>query len=139
MSSVRVAINGFGTIGKRVARAVQAQPDMSVSGVTKTGPSHGCALAERLNLPLYCTSDDENDIAAFAESGYRAVGGLSALLSNSDIVIDCAPGKLGHANHQKYVDAGIKHIFQGGEKHSLSGELHIAANHKRTWVPEGQE
>ena len=59
MSSVRVAINGFGTIGKRVARAVQAQPDLSVSGGTKTGPSHGCALAERLNLPLYCTSDDQ--------------------------------------------------------------------------------
>ena len=72
MSSVRVAINGFGTIGKRVARAVQAQPDMSVSGVTKTGPSHGCVLAERLKLPLYCTSDNENDIAAFGEAGYLA-------------------------------------------------------------------
>ena len=63
MPDVRVAINGFGTIGKRVARAVQAQPDMVVSGVTKTGPSHGCSLAERLGLPLYCTSDDKSDIA----------------------------------------------------------------------------
>ena len=74
MSSVRVAINGFGTIGKRVARAIQAQPDMRVSGVTKTGPSHGCGLAKRLNLPLYCTGDDQEDIAAFEEGGYHAEG-----------------------------------------------------------------
>lgn len=138
MSSVRVAINGFGTIGKRVARAVQAQPDMSVSGVTKTGPSHGCGLAQRLKLPLYCTSDDQEDIAAFEKGGYHAEGGLSDLLADSDIVIDCAPGKMGHANHQKYVDAGIKHIFQGGEKHSLTGLSYTSsANHKENIDADG--
>ena len=65
MTGVRVAINGFGTIGKRVAKAVQAQPDMIVSGVTKTGPSHGCALAERFGIPLYCTDDSPERIMSF--------------------------------------------------------------------------
>ena len=41
----RVAINGFGTIGKRVADAVDAQDDMEIVGVTKTRPSFGCDLA----------------------------------------------------------------------------------------------
>ena len=33
---IKVAINGYGTIGKRVADAVDAQDDMTVVGVTKT-------------------------------------------------------------------------------------------------------
>jgi len=36
---IKVAINGYGTIGKRVADAVDAQDDMSIIGVTKTSPS----------------------------------------------------------------------------------------------------
>ena len=35
MGTIRVAINGFGTIGKRVADAVDAQDDMEVVGVTR--------------------------------------------------------------------------------------------------------
>ncbi|RLF70403.1 MAG: glyceraldehyde-3-phosphate dehydrogenase, partial [Thermoplasmata archaeon] len=36
---VKVGINGYGTIGKRVADAVAAQSDMEIVGVTKTRPS----------------------------------------------------------------------------------------------------
>jgi len=54
---VKVAINGFGTIGKRVAQAVACQDDMEIVGVTKTRPSFGCDLAVKMNLPLYCTYD----------------------------------------------------------------------------------
>ena len=34
--TVKVAINGYGTIGKRVADAVRAQDDMEISGVVKS-------------------------------------------------------------------------------------------------------
>ena len=47
MARVKVAINGYGTIGKRVADAIDAQDDMEVVGVTKTGPSFGCEMALR--------------------------------------------------------------------------------------------
>ena len=36
---VKVAINGYGTIGKRVADAVSKQDDMKVIGVVKTRPT----------------------------------------------------------------------------------------------------
>ena len=85
---IRVAINGFGTIGKRVADAVDAQDDMVVAGVTKTGPSFGCDLAARKGFPLYCTNDDSDRIAAFAEGGYDCKGGLSDLLAAADVVVD---------------------------------------------------
>ncbi|MGB0490326.1 MAG: glyceraldehyde-3-phosphate dehydrogenase, partial [Candidatus Poseidoniaceae archaeon] len=56
--TIRVAINGYGTIGKRVADAVAAQDDMTVVGVTKTRPSFGCDLAVRKGYPLFCTFDE---------------------------------------------------------------------------------
>ena len=45
--SIKVAINGYGTIGKRVADAVACQDDMEIIGVTKTRPAFGCDLAVR--------------------------------------------------------------------------------------------
>ena len=130
MESIKVAVNGFGTIGKRVADAVDAQDDMEIIGVTKTGPSFGCDLAVKKGFPLYCTFDDAERIAAFAEQGYQCKGGLSDLLSVADIVIDCAPGKMGAGNIAKYKAAGIKHIFQGGERHDLTGLSYTScANH----------
>ena len=90
--TIRVAINGYGTIGKRVADAVAAQSDMEVVGVTKTRPSFGCDLAVRKGYPLFCTFDDADRIAAFAASGYDCSGGISDLLSLCDVVVDCSPG-----------------------------------------------
>ena len=135
---IRVAINGFGTIGKRVADAVDAQDDIVVAGVTKTVPSFGCDLAIRKGFPLYCTHDDSDRIAAFEEGGYECQGGLSDLLASADVVVDCAPGKRGAENLSKYKTAGIKHIFQGGEKHDLTGLSYTScANHNSNWNADG--
>jgi len=138
MSSIKVAINGFGTIGKRVADAVDAQEDMEIVGVTKTGPSFGCDLAVKKGFPLYCTFDDADRIAAFAASGYECNGGLSDLLAIADVVVDCSPGKMGADNLAKYQAAGIKHLFQGGEKHDLTGRSYTSsANHAENLGVDG--
>jgi glyceraldehyde-3-phosphate dehydrogenase (NAD(P)) len=39
----------------------------------------------------------------------------------SDVIVDCTPGKFGASNHKMYSDAGVKAMFQGGEKHDLTG------------------
>ena len=138
MESTKVAINGFGTIGKRVADAVDAQDDMEVVGVTKTGPSFGCELAIKKGFPLYCTFDDKERISLFEKKGYSCSGGLSDLLSIADVVVDCAPGKLGAENLEKYRSAGVKYIFQGGEKHTLTGLSYTSsANHKENLNAKG--
>ncbi len=136
--SIKVAINGFGTIGKRVADAVDAQDDMEIVGVTKTGPSFGCDLAVKKGFPLYCTYDDADRIARFAEQGYECHGGLSDLLAIADVVVDCSPGKLGAENLAKYQKAGIKYMFQGGEKHALTGMSYTSsANHAENLNAQG--
>ena len=138
MSVIKVAINGFGTIGKRVADAVDAQDDMGIVGVTKTGPSFGCNLAVKKGFPLYCTFDDADRIANFANGGYDCKGGLSDLLAIADVVIDCSPGKTGAENLAKYQAAGVKYLFQGGEKHALTGRSYTSsANHEENMGVEG--
>jgi len=81
-------------------------------------------------FPLYCTSDDSERIARFSEQGYFCQGGISDLLAASDIVVDCSPGHLGAENRAIYLKKGIKHIFQGGEEHALTGRSYSSsANH----------
>ena len=135
---VKVAINGYGTIGKRVADAIDAQDDMEIIGVTKTRPSFGCDLAVRKGYPLYCTYDADDKIAAFEPAGYDCKGGLSDLLSVADIVIDCSPGKVGAQNKEIYQKAGIKWIFQGGEKHAMTEMSYTSSgNHAENMNVEG--
>ena len=129
--TIKVAINGYGTIGKRVADAVDAQGDMEIIGVTKTRPAFGCDLAVRKGFPLYCTYDEPAKIEAFGKAGYECHGGLSDLLAKADVVVDCSPGKVGAANKERYVAAGVKYIFQGGEKHAMAGLSYTSsANHE---------
>ena len=138
VNAIKVAINGYGTIGKRVADAVDAQDDMEVVGVTKTAPSFGCNLAVKKEFPLYCTSDETKRISSFSESRFECCGGLSNLLSIADVVIDCSPGNVGSDNLSKYQDAGVKYIFQGGEKHELTGLSYTSsANHTENLNAEG--
>ena len=136
--TIKVAINGYGTIGKRVADAVDAQDDMEIVGVTKTRPSFGCDLAVRKGYPIYCTFDETERISAFSDAGYECHGGLSDLLSIADVVVDCSPGKVGASNKEKYQSAGIKWIFQGGEKHSMTERSYTSsANHEQNMNVKG--
>ena len=56
--SVKVAINGYGTIGKRVAEAVSRQDDMQVIGVSKTKPSFEAFAAQENKYPLFVAKAD---------------------------------------------------------------------------------
>jgi glyceraldehyde-3-phosphate dehydrogenase (NAD(P)) len=60
-------------------------------------------------------------VKVFQEAGVEVAGTLDDLLSAADIVVDAAPGKLGAANKAAYERAGVKAIFQGGEKHETAG------------------
>ena len=128
---VKVAINGYGTIGKRVAAAISCQEDMEIVGVTKTGPSFGCELAVKNGFDLYSTADTTESVRKFHEGGYDCKGTLGDLLKLVDVVVDCSPGKYGESNYSKYLEAGVKSIFQGGEKHALTGMSYTSsANHE---------
>jgi len=116
---VRVAINGYGTIGKRVADAIALQDDMAVVGVTKTRPSYEAKMAIKRGFDLFVAVPD--NIPQFETAGLKVSGTLDDLLKKCDVVVDCTPGKIGPQNLEIYKRAGVKSIFQGGEKHELTG------------------
>jgi len=116
---VNVAINGYGTIGKRIADAVAAQDDMSVVGVTKTKPDFEAKLAVEKGYELYAAVPEKQD--DFKKAGVKIAGTIRDLLKHADIVVDCAPGGVGAENKPMYKKAGVKAIFEGGEKHEVAG------------------
>jgi glyceraldehyde-3-phosphate dehydrogenase (NAD(P)) len=113
MAPVRVAVNGYGTIGKRVADAVAAQPDMTLVGVAKTRPNFEAELAQARGYAIYVAGD--GDPAAFRAAGIEVRGGLDEMVRTCDVVVDCAPESVGRKNAETYRKVGVRAIFQGGE------------------------
>ena len=110
---IRVGVNGYGTIGKRVADAVVAQSDMELVGVTKTTPDYGAEAAVRRGYDLYAAMDDRVD--AFETAGLNVAGTLSGLLQDIDVVVDCCPSGIGEQNQSTYEAHGVPAIYHGGE------------------------
>ena len=114
---IKVAINGYGTIGKRVADAVSLQDDMKVVGVTKTKPDFEAKLAAK-RYPLYVAIPENAE--KFEKAGVKIEGTIEDLLEKVDLVVDCSPNKVGAQNKPMYEKAGVKAIFQGGEKKDVA-------------------
>ncbi|PKL61059.1 MAG: type II glyceraldehyde-3-phosphate dehydrogenase [Methanomicrobiales archaeon HGW-Methanomicrobiales-2] len=126
---IKVAINGYGTIGKRVADAVAAQPDMEVIGVSKTSVSAEAFIAKERGYPLYIA--DLAKKPAFEKAGIEVAGDVAAMLKAADIVVDATPGGVGEKNKPIYERLGKKAIWQGGEAHEVAGfSFNAHANYK---------
>lgn len=112
MAKAKVAINGYGTIGKRVADAVACQDDMEVVGISKTKPNFEAVVAQQRGYDIYTLPES---IEKFEKAGIRVAGTIEDMIQKADIVVDCTPGKMGAANKALYEKYGVKAIWQGGE------------------------
>ncbi|MBN2330883.1 MAG: type II glyceraldehyde-3-phosphate dehydrogenase [Candidatus Aenigmarchaeota archaeon] len=111
---VKVAVNGYGTVGRRVADAVSMQDDMKIIGVVKTRPSFEAVHALKKGYPLYVNAKE--NMKAFKESGMRVEGTVKELIEEADIVVDATPDGVGIENREKlYEPMKKKAIFEGGE------------------------
>ena len=115
---IRVAVNGYGTIGRRVADAVRAQKDMELVGVTKVKADYRAKIAVQKGIALYAPSAEA--AASFDKAKLPCSGDLAKLLSGADIVVDATP-ELGTDSKAVFEKHGKKAIFQGGEEHELTG------------------
>ena len=111
---VRVAVNGFGTIGKRVADAVSKQPDMVLVGVAKTRPSFEARIAAERGYPLFVGGDGR--VEDFRAAGITVEGTTDEMFKRADVVVDATPDKMGKEQAPRYERAHLKAIYQGGEK-----------------------
>ncbi len=124
MKKTRVAVNGYGVIGKRVADAVLLQTDMELVGVCDVSNDWRIKMALKKKYKVF--SADAAALTLMQENGIEVSGLLEDMLSGCDVVVDCTPKKFGAANIAKYKMAGVKYILQGGEKHSITNHSFVA-------------
>jgi glyceraldehyde-3-phosphate dehydrogenase (NAD(P)) len=115
--SIQVAVNGYGTIGKRVADAVALQPDMELVGVAKTSPNHEAELAVENDYPLYAAIEDR--VHLFEEADIELAGTVDELVAAADIVVDACPSGIGAENKSLYEAHDTPALYQGGEDADL--------------------
>ncbi len=113
MARVKVAVNGYGTIGKRVADAIKLQPDMELVGVAKTSPNYEAFTAVKKGYKLYVPKENA---AKFEKAGIQVSGYIEDMINEADIIVDTTPNGIGASYKPLYQKFGKKAIFQGGEK-----------------------
>ncbi len=124
MEKIKVAVNGYGVIGKRVADAVRQQDDMELMGVADVVTDYRIKTAAVLNIPVYAARPD--DVDRMRAAGVPVSGTLHDLLRRVDVVADCTPRRVGATYWPLYEQAGVKMIFQGGESHALTEHSFVA-------------
>jgi len=121
---VKVAVNGYGVIGRRVADAVRLQKDMELLGIVKRTPDYRAFVAQGKGIPIF--APDAASKKKLEDAGLKTSGLLDEMLRRVDVVVDASPEGKGEENKKLYEAAGVKAVFQGGEEHSISGLSFVA-------------
>lgn len=117
---VRVGVAGYGVIGQRLADGVALQEDMELVGVADIAPTLSIRALHEKGMPYDLYLVDGADNAEFDKLGIPVAGSFDDLLSKVDIMLDSSPGGIGEKNKALYEKAGVKAVFQGGEKNSVA-------------------
>jgi glyceraldehyde-3-phosphate dehydrogenase (NAD(P)) len=134
-SKIRVAVNGYGVIGKRVAAAVGKQDDMILVGVADIGADWRLRVATHLGIMLFGAASEH--VKLMEGAGLPVAGDLATLIGLADVIVDCTPKAVGAANAEIYRQSGKPFIVQGGEKHSVTGHSFVAESSYATALRRG--
>jgi glyceraldehyde-3-phosphate dehydrogenase (NAD(P)) len=121
---IRVAVNGYGVIGKRVADAVTQQEDMRLVGVVDIVADWRPHVAVDRGIALFGAAPEHGE--AMRKAGLKVAGTLEDVLGQVDVIVDCTPKKIAAKNVETYRRRGLKFIVEGGEKHSVTGHSFVA-------------
>lgn len=110
-SSVKqVFVNGYGSIGSRIASFLQDDPEVEVIGVGKYSPGPAVDAAVSRGLEVYVPKD------RLGKFGGEPSGTIESALDRCDMVVDASPGGTGlHNKRYLYDPRGMMVIYQGGE------------------------
>jgi len=115
---IKVCINGFGTVGKRIGCWLFLHPEVKLIGVSKFTPDADARFANMQKFPLFVKQEKRKD---FEDKGMEVAGTLESMFEEADVVID-ASDKWGAENKKTYYDPmGKIATLQGGEKHESTG------------------
>ena len=124
MRKVRVAVNGYGVIGKRVADAVRLQKDMELAGICDVVADYRIRVPWGLGLRVFAANKEA--AGQMREAGVTPEGSLDDLLDSAHIVVDCTPKKVAATNIPIYREHRVKFVLHGGETHETTGHSFVA-------------
>lgn len=122
----KIALIGYGVIGKRVADAIALQEDMELAGVCDVISDWRIQAAVSKGYPIYAATPEAK--SNMEQVAISPAGNMTDLLDVADVVVDCTPKKIAAQNVQLYKEREIKFILQGGEKHETTGHSFSAEN-----------
>ena len=116
----KVFVNGYGSIGSRISKFIDDDPEIELIGVGKYSSDDKVNDAITNGLSVYVPNSKISDFSKFKISGT-----IESALDESDLVIDAAPGGHGYNNKKNlYEPKNLMAIYQGGE--SISGEKPVS-------------
>ena len=119
-----MGVTGYGVIGKRVADAVALQDDMELVGVADVVSDYRIRVAAERGYVIYAAAPDYKN--EMEKAGIPVAGSLDDLLRHTDVIADCTPKGVAAKNRERYRAAGVKSVWQGGEKHEIAGYSFVA-------------
>lgn len=116
----RVFVNGYGSIGSRIAQFIKDDQDIELVGIGKYSPDEKVIDAISRGFRVYAPKNKIDDFRNFKISG-----AIEDVISSCDLIIDASPGGIGYTNKKTlYEPIKARVIFQGGEK--ISGEKSVS-------------
>ena len=117
----KVFVNGYGSIGSRIAAFIQDDPQVKLVGIGKYSPDAGVAQAISNKLDVFVPTTRINQFG-----GYDITGTIESALGDCDLVVDASPGGTGYLNKKRVYDqhSHLKAIYQGGE--SIHGDTAVS-------------
>ncbi|MCL1917064.1 MAG: type II glyceraldehyde-3-phosphate dehydrogenase [Peptococcaceae bacterium] len=129
---INVGVAGYGVIGQRLADGVALQGDMNLVGVADLAPTLSVRALKEKGMPYDLYLVEGADKSAFDALDIPVSGTFMDLVSKVDVMLDSSPGGVGAKNKELYEKAGVKAIFQGGEKNSVADVFfHGYANYEK--------
>ena len=112
----KVFVNGYGSIGSRIAQFIKDDPEIEIIGVGKYSPDSKVNEAIENGFKVFVPEKNQN-----AFSDFNISGNIESALDESDLVIDASPGGHGFKNKKLFYEPrNILSIYQGGE--TIDGE-----------------
>ena len=116
----KVFVNGYGSIGSRISKFINDDPEIELIGVGKYSPDDKVNDAIINGMSVYVPNSKLDNFSAFKISG-----SIESALDDCDLVIDASPEGNGYKNKKNlYEPKNIMAVYQGGE--SVIGEKSVS-------------
>jgi len=89
----KIFVNGYGSIGNRIAKFIKDDPDIDVVGIGKHSSNEKVQHVIDDGLSVYVPKDKIDNF-----KNYDISGSIESALDDCDLVIDASPGGNGFVN-----------------------------------------